>query len=92
MQAQKMALEKAAEVANKNELPAPMLIFEAGVPELKVVIEKGEVTGIYCRNSEVAPMVTVVDLDYENNIEKAVDKLLEGLDKEKYALIPHFVQ
>ncbi len=90
VQAQKVAMAKAAEVAGENSLPSPLLIFEAGIPELKVIIEKGAVTGVYCRNAEVAPLVTVVDLDYENNVERAVDHLLERLDKERYALIPHF--
>lgn len=86
--AEQAARIKAIEIAEEHNLPNPKLLLATGVPEVQFVIEGAEVVGVYVRNAEPAPIISVVDLDYENDPVKATKKLTTRLDAEGYSRVP----
>lgn len=89
---QSAALQKAQEVADERGLQNPTLLFETGVPDLKIILNKGEIAAIYCRNSHIVPAITVMDLDYSEQPEKEAKKLQRRMDEEKFELVPHAME
>lgn len=91
-EAQKLAVKTANEVAVEKKLPNPTLLFESGIPEFTVVLEKGQVAAVFCRNADLLPVVSVYDLDYENDPDAARQEFEIGMHKQGYQRIPHMIE
>lgn len=89
--AREAALKKATAVAASKGLQAPTLLHEGGVADIKIVLEGGEVAGIYLRNAEITPAISVVDLDYAKDPVKSAEVLRAKMLENGYSVIPHMV-
>lgn len=86
------AMDAAVGIAKDENLATPTLLFEAGTPEIRVILNSGEVSAVYYRNSEVAPAVSVTDLDYADDTEKEKARVLYELEAGCFTLLPHVLQ
>ena len=89
--AREAAVKKAAEVARSKGLSAPVLLQEAGVPDLRIILEGGEIAGVFVRNTEIAPAISVTDLDYARDPVQEAQKLSLKLQEAGYTRIPHML-
>lgn len=85
------------EVARKESLANPTLIFEMGMPDLKVINDhvNDETTTVFCRNSELPPIVSVIDIDHTPSPEEAVlerQRVIDLLKSGGYQRIPHLIE
>ncbi len=85
----KAALAAAKQTAESKGLSEPRLVTENGVAEIQVILDKGEVTAVYCRNSKETPFVTIVDLDYSEDPQQMYQKIIQQLERKGYVCIPH---
>jgi len=86
------AKEAALVLANKEHLPEPLLLSENGLPDLQIVIESGQVTEVYCRNSVYPPSLGITDLDYSHEPEEDAAVLQQNLVEAGYTLIPFILE
>lgn len=84
-EARAKAFEVAGEQAVARGMSLPKLMYEAGVPDIRIILEGGKVAAAYYRNSDLAPSISVSDLDYSDDPEKDSDKLLADMEREGYA-------
>lgn len=86
-----LALQTAKEEAQRQGLPEPHLLFECGSPEIRVILEKGEVVRVYYRNAEIPPIVTVTDLDLCDDTVRGGSVAYASLQEGGFELLPHIV-
>lgn len=86
------AMDKAVEIAGSEGLPSPTLIYESGHPEIRIIMsDGGRDTRVYFRNSEITPIVTIADLDYEEDTEDELRKAVAELEAGGFTFMPHMV-
>ncbi len=90
-EARAKAVKVATKRAKEQGMNLPHLMYEAGVPDIRVVLEAGQVAAFYYRNSEQPPTLSVTDLDYSNQPDKEADALLAEMDREGFINTPFFV-
>ena len=72
----KVAAAEALRQARLTKLSGMVLIHEDPRPELMLVLERGEIGGVYFRGAEIEPEIHVIDLDYEtDDYVKAGDRI-----------------
>lgn len=86
-----LAQQKALAVAKDNSLGDPHLMAIIGVPDIRIVVEGGEVVAVYYRNSGTPPTFTVSDLDTSERPKDAGDALLHEMERDAYSHAPFLV-
>jgi hypothetical protein len=95
--AREAAQKKAIETAGTEGLSTPVLVHESGIADIAIIVDTGEVSAVYCRNTDTPPAITVIDLDYEkdpraNDAEAAGRKVHKQLMAGGFETIPHFFE